>query len=138
VGHHGAVPAALDHVTITATDFPASLAFYDAALGALGLVRVAELVDEEEDAPELEAAAWGAPDSVATLWLVTGGAATTGLHVRLRADSRQQVETFHAASVEAGGTEHAAPRRWTVYRRGEFNAIVRDPAGNLIEAVAAE
>jgi catechol 2,3-dioxygenase-like lactoylglutathione lyase family enzyme len=32
----------LDHVTITAADLPASLAFYDAALGALGLTRVVE------------------------------------------------------------------------------------------------
>jgi catechol 2,3-dioxygenase-like lactoylglutathione lyase family enzyme len=132
------VPAALDHVTITASDFPASLTFYDAALGALGLVRLVELVDEEEDTPELEAAAWGPPDGTATLWLVTGRLPTTGAHVRLHADSRQQVETFHSTAVASGGIEHAAPRRWTVYRRGEFNAIVADPAGNLLEAVAAE
>jgi hypothetical protein len=49
-----------------------------------------------------------------------------------------QVETFHAAALAAGGRGHGAPRRWTLYRRGEFNAIVVDPAGNLIEAVAPE
>jgi catechol 2,3-dioxygenase-like lactoylglutathione lyase family enzyme len=130
--------SALDHVTLTTSDFPAGLAFYDAALGGLGLVRVAELVDEEEEVPDPEAAAWGSPDGPGILWLVTGTAATTGLHVRLRAHSRQQVEAFYAEALRSGGTAYAAPRRWTVYRRGEFNAIVADPDGNLIEAVGPE
>jgi hypothetical protein len=130
----------LDHVTLTvaAADFAARLAFLDAALGALGLVRVAELVDEEEDDPAVEAVGWGPEQGDGVIWLVTGERPTAGLHVRLRAQSRAQVETFHAAAVRAGGAEHAAPRRWALYRRGEFNAIVADPAGNLIEAVAAE
>jgi catechol 2,3-dioxygenase-like lactoylglutathione lyase family enzyme len=128
----------LDHVTITAADFAAVLGFYDAALGALGLVRLDELVDEEEDEPAVEAAAWGRPDGPSVLWVVTGPAPTSGLHLRLRADSREQVETFHAASVAAGGTSHTAPRRWPIYRRGEFNTIVRDPQGNLVEVVGPE
>ena len=132
--------AVLDHVTLSvgASEFAARLAFYDAALGALGLARVAELVDEEEDDPAIEAVGWGSADGIGLLWLVIGAQPTSGLHVRFRADSRGQVETFHAAALAAGGTDHAAPRRWTLYRRGEFNAIVADPAGNLIEAVAAE
>jgi catechol 2,3-dioxygenase-like lactoylglutathione lyase family enzyme len=128
----------LDHITITATDLAAMLAFYDAAFEALGLTRVAELVDEEEDDAVVEAAAWGYPDDRGLVWVVSGPAPTTGLHVRFRTDSRLQVETFHAAAVGAGGGEHAAPRRWAIYRRGEFNAIVRDPQGNLVEAVADE
>ena len=131
-------PARFDLVTITAADFEASLAFYDAALAALGLVRITELVDEEEEDPEVEAVAWGPPDGTAVLWLVTGSRPTAGLHLRFRADSRVDVETFFSAGIQNGGTEHGAPRRWTLYRRGEFNAIVRDPAGNLIEAVSAE
>jgi hypothetical protein len=131
---------ALDHVTITVGpgEFGQRLAFYEAVLAAVGLVRLVELVDEEEDDPEVEAAAWGVPDGSAVLWLVAGPGATRGLHVRLRAESRAQVETFHAAALAAGGTTHTAPRRWVLYRRGEFNAIVADPAGNLLEAVAGE
>lgn len=129
---------ALDHVTLTAADFAASAAFYDAALAALGLERVVELVDEEEDDPAVEAVAWGSGGEASVLWLVAGDVPTTGLHVRLRTDSRVQVETFHAAALAAGGREHGAPRRWTLYRRGEFNAIVSDPTGNLIEVVAPE
>ena len=128
----------LDHVTITAADLPVALEFYDAVLGALGLIRLDELVDEEEEDPAVEAVAWGRPDGHGVLWLVGGATPTTGVHLRLRADSRAQVEAFHAAAVQAGGVAHAAPRRWPIYRRGEFNAIVRDPQGNLIEAVSAE
>ncbi len=129
--------SAIDLVTITSADFASSLVFYDAAMSALGLVRLAELVDEEDDA-EVEAAAWGPSAGPAALWLVTGPEPTRGAHVRFQVRSRAEVETFHHAAVEAGGSVHAAPRRWAIYRRGEFNAIVRDPAGNLLEAVAAE
>lgn len=134
----GDVAAVIDHMTITASDFPVSLRFYDAALGALGLVRSTELVDEEADDPQLEAAAWGLEDDTARIWLISGPAPTVGLHVRLRSPSRSQVEMFFRTGVESGGSGHSAPRRWTPYRRGEFQAIVRDPDGNLIEAVAAE
>lgn len=130
--------ATLDHVTITATDFAASAVFYDGALGALGLERVRELVDEEEDAPTVEALAWGVADEQPLLWLVHGGHATSGAHLRLLTQSHVQVETFHHVAVASGGTSHLEPRRWTPYRRGEFQAIVRDPAGNLIEACCPE
>lgn len=128
----------LDSLTVTAPDLAPVLAFYDAALGALGLVRVDELVDEEEDEPALEAVGWGAPDGTSQLWVVAGAVPTTGLHLRFRAHSRSEVETFHTAAVRAGGVTFTAPRRWPIYRRGEFNAIVRDPLGNLVEAVAPE
>jgi catechol 2,3-dioxygenase-like lactoylglutathione lyase family enzyme len=131
--------APLDHVTITATDLASTVAFYDAVLGALGLVRVGELVDEEEDDAPVEAAGWGVPDAErAVLWVVGGSTATTGLHLSLLAPSRAAVEAFHAAGVLAGGSSYAAPRRWPIYRPGEFSGMIRDPAGNLLEAVSPE
>lgn len=57
--HRGRVPARLSDITITASDFAASLAFHHAALGALGLARVLEFGDEEQNDPEVEAASWG-------------------------------------------------------------------------------
>jgi catechol 2,3-dioxygenase-like lactoylglutathione lyase family enzyme len=131
------VPVHLDHVTVTASDFAASLRFYDAALGALGLRRLHELGDEEEDGADVEVAAYGTDDHAA-LWLVSGPAATVSVHVAFRVGDRAQVERFHDAAVHAGGMSHDAPRRWPIFRRGEFNAIVRDPDGNLVEAVGTE
>ena len=129
--------AALEQVTITAADFDAAVRFYDASLGALGLTRAVELVDEEEDDAETEAIGWGS-DGAAAVWVVRGRTPTTGVHLRLVAPSSEAVRRFHDAAVSAGGSSHDAPRRWAIYRRGEYNAIVRDPDGNLIEAVAAE
>jgi catechol 2,3-dioxygenase-like lactoylglutathione lyase family enzyme len=134
-------PASIDHVTVSAApeEFAAALACYDAALSALGLARLSELVDEEEDDASVEAVGWGAPTAeFPVFWLVSGATSSSGLHVRLKAHSRSQVEAFHATAVQAGATSHAAPRRWTPYRRGEFGATIRDPAGNLLEAVAPE
>ncbi len=132
------MPASLDHATICASDFPASLAFYDAALGALGLVRAAEYGDEEEADHSIEAAGWGLPGAAPLLWLVAAETPTRAVHVCLRAQSRAEVEAFHAAALSAGGRSQDAPRRWAIFRPGEFNAVVRDPGGNRIEAVAAE
>jgi catechol 2,3-dioxygenase-like lactoylglutathione lyase family enzyme len=136
-----AVSATLNHATITASDFAASLAFYDAALGALGLERSAEFGDEEEEDPEVEAAGWANAGGAPVLWLVAGppgSVATVGAHVAMRAASRADVEAFYAAALAAGGSGHDAPRRWAIYRKGEFNALVRDPDGNLVEAIAGE
>jgi catechol 2,3-dioxygenase-like lactoylglutathione lyase family enzyme len=132
------VPASLSHVTISASDFEASLAFYDAALGALGLVRAAEFGDEEEQHADVEAAGWGPADAAPLVWLVAADAVTRGAHLSLRAGSRAEVEAFYAAALRAGGQAHNAPRRWAIFRRGDFNAVVGDPDGNRIEAVAAE
>lgn len=139
------MPATLDHATIVASDLERSARFYDAALGALGVGRLVEFGDEEEDDPPIEAVAWGepapdGPDRV-LLWVVVGDSdhpATRNVHLRLRADSRSAVEAFHRAAVEAGGSSCAGPRRWAIYRPGEFTAVVADPDGNRVEAVSQE
>jgi catechol 2,3-dioxygenase-like lactoylglutathione lyase family enzyme len=136
--HHVGMPATLNHATIVASDFAASLQFYDAALSALGLVRAAEFGDEEESDAAVEAAGWGPADGLPVLWLVAGAEVTRGAHVALRAASRAEVEAFFAAAIDAGGRPRDAPRRWAIFRRGEFNAVVADPDGNLVEAVAGE
>ena len=128
----------LDHVTLSARDFELNVAFYDAALGALGWVRAVEIGDEEEDDADVEVVSWGPTESEPTIWLVAGAVSTQGVHVALAAANGAAVSAFHAAALAAGGTSHDAPRRWPIIRRGQFNAIVIDPNGNLIEAVAPE
>jgi catechol 2,3-dioxygenase-like lactoylglutathione lyase family enzyme len=135
----GRVPARFDHLTVTASDFAASRRFYDAALAAVGWVRVVELSDEEEDDAPVEAAAWapvaGEPPQI---WLVSGRHPTRGVHLALRMPDAPAVQAFYAAALAAGGASHDAPRRWPIYRRGEYHAIVTDPDGNLIETIAPE
>jgi catechol 2,3-dioxygenase-like lactoylglutathione lyase family enzyme len=140
-GHHGLVlttAASLDHATLVASDFVNSLAFFDASLAALGLVRAAEYLDEEEAGAALEAAGWGPPGGRALVWVVAGRIPTRGAHLCLRASSAGDVERFYRDGVAAGGVGRNSPRRWPIYRPGEFNAVVADPDGNLIEAVSTE
>jgi len=56
------------------------------------------------------------------------------LHIALRAESRAQVDAFHVAAVEAGGTDNGAPGpRW--YHDDYYGAYVPDTDGHNIEAV---
>ncbi len=132
------VATRLTHVTVGTADLAAALAFYDAALAPLGLGRVAEFGDEEEDNPTTEAAGWGNEGQPPLLWLVTTPDATRRAHLSLRADSTDQVRAFHAAALAAGGRSQRAPRRWTVFRRGDFAAAVADRDGNVVEVTARE
>jgi catechol 2,3-dioxygenase-like lactoylglutathione lyase family enzyme len=132
----------LDHLTIVASDFARSLEVYDAALTAVGFERAVDLEDEEEGDASVEAVAWGVPGDGPTIWLVVGDVGenrvTRGAHIAFRVEDEATVSRLHAAALAAGSTNHSAPRRWPIYRRGEFNAIVVDPDGNLIEAVGPE
>ncbi|MGI8880907.1 MAG: VOC family protein [Jatrophihabitans sp.] len=128
----------IDHVTVTSRDLARSTAFYDAALQPLGLRRVVDYVDpEDEDEGGIEAVGYGAATGAPTVWVVAGAAPTSGLHLALRAENSAAVEAFFAAALSAGGTPAQAPRRWEIYRPGYFGAMVADPDGNLIEAVTS-
>jgi catechol 2,3-dioxygenase-like lactoylglutathione lyase family enzyme len=128
----------LRHVTLSASGFERSLSFYDAALGALGLARVQEYGDEEEDRPQLEAAGYALPEQAPVFWLVAGADASRGAHVAFEAGSRERVDAFFAAATGTGGSARQAPRRWEIYRPGYYGAVVADPDGNLVEAVVDE
>lgn len=127
----------LDHVTITVAVLPAALAFYDAALAPLALTRVVDYLDpEDEDEAGVEAVGYGAPDGEAWLWLLAGSPATTGAHVALRAADEVAVDAFFAAGRAAGGRVRQVPRPWAIYRPGMVTAMLVDPDGNVVEAVA--
>jgi catechol 2,3-dioxygenase-like lactoylglutathione lyase family enzyme len=128
----------LRHITLSASTFARSLAFYDAALAALGLDRAQEFGDEEEEDPAVEAAGYGPADRAPVFWLVAGPTPTRGAHLAFAAGSRDEVEAFFAAAVAAGGTPRQAPRRWEIYRPGYYGAVVADPDGNLVEAAIEE
>lgn len=137
-GETGAA-AALRHVTLVASDLVASMAFYDAALGVLGLSRLLEFGDEEEeDSDELEALGYGTPEGPAVLWLVGGEDATRSAHLAFAVPRRADVDAFFDAALAHGGSTRQAPRRWEIYRPGYYGAIVADPDGNLIEALTDE
>jgi predicted lactoylglutathione lyase len=61
--------------------------------------------------------------------------ASCRLSVALRAERRAQVDAFHAAAIEAGGTDNGAPGLRAVYHPDYYGGYILDPDGNNIEAV---
>jgi predicted lactoylglutathione lyase len=62
------------------------------------------------------------------------GRTTPTTHIALRAESRAQLDAFHAAAIEAGGTDNGAPGPRS-YHPDYYGGYVLDPDGNNIEAV---
>jgi catechol 2,3-dioxygenase-like lactoylglutathione lyase family enzyme len=118
----------LDHVGFAVADYPRSKAFYEAALAPLGV----ELLLEFSDA----AAGFGRSGAARPSFFIEAhGEPVRGrLHVAFAAESRKQVDAFHAAALAAGGTDNGAPGpRW--YHPDYYGAYVLDPDGHNIEAV---
>jgi catechol 2,3-dioxygenase-like lactoylglutathione lyase family enzyme len=118
----------LDHVGFAVVDYARSKAFYEEALAPLGM----KLVTEFSGA----AAAFGKDDgSRPSFFIEAHGDPVRGrLHIALRADTRAQVDAFHTAAIDAGGTDNGAPGpRW--YHAAYYGGYVLDPDGNNIEAV---
>ena len=118
----------LDHVGIAVADYQRSKAFYEQALAPLGM----RLLMEFSEA----AAGYGRVDAARPSFFIEAeGEPVRGrLHIALSAENRAQVDAFHAAAIEAGGTDNGAPGlRW--YHTDYYGAYVLDPDGNNIEAV---
>jgi catechol 2,3-dioxygenase-like lactoylglutathione lyase family enzyme len=117
----------LDHVGFAVADYGRSKAFYEQALAPLGLVLVAEFSGA--------AAGFGRPGERLSFFIEADGDPARGrLHIALRAESREQVDAFHAAAIEAGGTDNGAPGlRW--YHPDYYGGYVLDLDGHNIEAV---
>jgi catechol 2,3-dioxygenase-like lactoylglutathione lyase family enzyme len=111
-----------DHVTIRVADREASERFYDAVLAPLGLEpsRV-ELFTE-----------WG-DFSVAPV--SDEHPVTRGLHIAFGAASRERVDAFWSAGVDAGYRDDGAPGPRPQYAPDYYGGFLLDPDGNSAEAV---
>ncbi len=120
----------IDHTSIGVADVARSAAFYDAALGALGMRRVSELPPGEGT----EGIGYGVDHPV--FWIDRFHPHHTKNHTAFAAKTRRDVDAFHAAAIAAGGTDHGAPGlREPPYPAGYYAAFVLDPEGNNVEAV---
>jgi catechol 2,3-dioxygenase-like lactoylglutathione lyase family enzyme len=123
----------IDHTGIGVQDMGRSAAFYDAALGALGLRRAIQLPENGGT----DGIGYGLDHPV--FWIDRFHPHSVGQHVALAAKSQAEVESFHTASSRAGGTDNGAPGlREGGYPPGYYAAFVLDPDGNNIEAVFRE
>jgi catechol 2,3-dioxygenase-like lactoylglutathione lyase family enzyme len=56
-------------------------------------------------------------------------------HVAFAAVDRETVDRFHAAALEAGGTDNGAPGVCEICHPHYYGGYLLDPDGNIIEAV---
>ena len=122
--------AMIDHTGIGVADLTKCAAFYDAALGALGMKRVAEM---PEGAPT-DGIGYGVEYPI--FWIDRFHPPATKNHTAFVAKSRAEVDAFYEKSLAAGGTDNGPPGlRTGGYPPGYYAAFVIDPEGNRMEAV---
>ena len=108
--------AIFDHVHLRVADLQRSRAFYAAALEPLGVPLLL-------DTPDLV--------QFANLALSAETTPSTGVHLAFAANSRDEVDAFHAAAIAAGGTDNGAPGPRDY---GPYAAYVLYPDGTNLEA----
>jgi catechol 2,3-dioxygenase-like lactoylglutathione lyase family enzyme len=122
----------LDHIGFTVANFAEAKAFYAKALAPLGLGLMMEVTKEQTGCDEH--AGFGR-DNKPFFWIGTGDKAKGGVHIALAAGSRQQVDDFYAAAIEAGGRDNGKPGLRPHYHPNYYAAFILDRDGNNIEAV---
>ena len=120
-----------DHVKFGVSDYAASKAFFLKALAPLGVAVVAE--GTPTYGVELMR-----PESDASLCLYQTEEKPAHLHLAFKAETRQQVEAFYRAALEAGGKDNGAPGLRPQYSGTYYAAFVIGPDGHNIEVVCHE
>ncbi|MEA2217233.1 MAG: hypothetical protein QOK19_2794 [Solirubrobacteraceae bacterium] len=117
----------LDHTGFNVSDYQRSKAFYEAALAPLGVTLLME--------PAVGSGGFGR-DEIPFFWIHERPPSVQGgLHIAFTAEDRETVDAFHAAGLQAGGTDNGAPGPRPIYHQNYYGAFILDPNGNNIEAV---
>ncbi len=116
-----------DHISLKVRNFGQSLAFYSAALAALGFE--AQYVDHEG-----KSAGFG-PKGAVGLWIAEGTAPSSA-HIAFVTHRRSAVRHFHEAGLKSGGRDNGKPGIRSDYASDYYAAFLFDPDGNNVEAVS--
>ena len=120
----------IDHTGIGVADVAVSAAFYDAALGALGMRRAMQMPEGKGT----DGVGYGF--AYPLFWIDRFHPHSTRQHTAFAASSPEQVDAFYAAALGAGGRDNGAPAaRKNQSTPTYYAAFVFDPDGNNIEAV---
>lgn len=124
------------HVMVGANDVARQIAFYDAVLAAIGLVR--SWTGDENDLPGAtwtrEGARW--PQfCVQAPYDRRPASVGNGVQVSFQAPSRAAVDEAHRLALAHGGSDEGAPGLRPQYSADYYGAYVRDPEGNKIHFV---
>lgn len=122
----------LDHVSITVQDIARAKRFYKAILFPLGAV----VAYERDDAIGFGERNRPNDDNHTYLSIKQSSTAASDgrRHWCFRAQSKEQVNAFHAAGLLGGGKDDGAPGLRS-YHAQYYAAFLLDPDGNKVEAV---
>jgi catechol 2,3-dioxygenase-like lactoylglutathione lyase family enzyme len=122
----------IDHTGIGVANVARAAAFYDAALGALGLRRVRQLPENDG----ADGVGYGVDYPV--FWIDRFHPHGVKQHTAFAAKNRAEVDAFHAAALKAGGVDNGPPGLRNLadgYPPDYYAAFALDPDGNNLEAV---
>ena len=114
-------------VCVGSNDLSKASAFYDEVLATIGMSRTMQNHMEVGYGPT------GEPGTFWVLRPFNGQVATAGngSQVMFVADTKEQVDAFHQAAMDAGARNDGAPGKRD-YRKGYYGAYCRDLDGNKL------
>jgi catechol 2,3-dioxygenase-like lactoylglutathione lyase family enzyme len=124
----------LDHVFISVSDIDRSIAFYEAALGPLGIVHAHDYDGKDGPPGHPDLKGFGASGRV-FFWLREGVVEGRAAHIGFVANGTSQVDAAFAAAIAAGASEIHPPGAQLHYDPRYYAAQVRDPDGYSLEFV---
>lgn len=124
----------LDHITLTVRDYARSKAFYEKVFAPMGITLVMEFGKAGGFGREGKPSFWigEGPSGFQTKAQLE---AITPQHVAFVARSRDEVDAFHRAALEAGAKDYGAPGLRPHYHAKYYGAFALDPDGHNVEAV---
>ena len=120
-----AIKPMLDHLCLPVKNLEASKTFYMAALAPIGFRLLGDSSTH---------AAFGI-GHMPYLSIRLCEREPASVHVAFIADTRRQIDEFHAAALRAGGADNGAPGLRPDYHDSYYGAFIRDPDGHNIELV---
>ncbi|GAA0788585.1 VOC family protein [Cupriavidus gilardii] len=119
-----------DHVKFGVTDFEESKTFFLKALEPLGIA----IASEGPQSYGVELCPPGKP----SLCLFQTTEKPAHLHLAFKAETRQQVDAFYRAALQAGAKDNGPPGLRPHYHPNYYAAFVIGPDGHNIEVVCHE
>ena len=126
----------IDHTGFTPSDYDRTKAFYTQALAPVGYTLLMELPASVTGSTDV--AGFGEapkPD----FWLARATADKPAhsptLHFAFRVNTRDAVDAFYQAALQAGGKDNGAPGIRAQYHPDYYGAFVIGPDGHNVEAV---
>jgi catechol 2,3-dioxygenase-like lactoylglutathione lyase family enzyme len=119
----------IDHVSLEVRDLERATKFYETVLGILGMAKL-----------RVWPTASGFGKTYPEFWLnarpeMPKTRDDSGMHVCLRAASKDMVDAFFAAAMREGATSDGRPGMRPEYNDRYYAAFIRDLDGNRVEVV---